>query len=220
MANEPGSPRKGARNTGATREALMNAATDLFAQRGFEGTRVDQIAETAGVNKAMISYHFGGKGALYNEILRETFADAHRRFEAIRHSDAPADERLRAFIQTFADLALRRPALPAMVLREVMSGGLHIEKDLLPKLLAIFGLVQEIIDQGIEQGTFSAVNPYLTHISLLGSLVFFFAFTPIRARIEDGRLPVSVAEVREYVRHLQQVLGRGLAPTVQDPAPA
>ena len=159
MANEPGSPRKGARNTGATREALMNAATDLFAQRGFEGTRVDQIAETAGVNKAMISYHFGGKGALYNEILRETFADAHRRFEAIRHSDAPADERLRAFIQTFADLALRRPALPAMVLREVMSGGLHIEKDLLPKLLAIFGLVQEIIDQGIEQGTFSGGEP-------------------------------------------------------------
>ncbi len=198
----------------------MNAATDLFALRGFEGTRVDRIAETAGVNKAMISYHFGGKNALYNEILRETFADAHRRFAEIRDSDAAADERLRAFIQTFADLSIRRPALPAMVLREVMSGGLHIEKDLLPKLLAIFGLVQDIIDQGIAEGTFSAVNPYLTHISLLGSLVFFFAFTPIRASLEEGRLPVGVAEVREYVRHLQYVLGRGLAPTLPSPEPA
>jgi len=85
----------------------------------------------------MISYHFGGKGALYNEILRQTFPEAHRRFAAIRDSDAPADERLRALIQSFADLSLLRPALPAMVLCEVMSGGLHIEKDLLPKLLAI-----------------------------------------------------------------------------------
>lgn len=220
MPDTPIPPRKPSRHTGAARQALLNAATDLFAQRGFEGTRVDQIAETAGVNKALISYHFGGKGALYNEILRETFADAHRRFAAIRDSDAPADERLRAFIQSFAELSLLRPALPAMVLREVMSGGLHIEKDLLPKLLAIFGLVQEIVAQGIAEGTFSAVNPYLTHISLLGSLVFFFASTPIRSRLEEGGLPVSVAEVREYVRHLQQVLGRGLAPPIVIPEPA
>ena len=220
MASQPNSPSKGTRNPGATRQALIDAATSLFAQRGFEGTRVDQIAETAGVNKAMISYHFGGKSALYNEILRKTFADAHRRFSAIRSSDALADLRLRAFIQTFADLSLQHPALPAMVLREVMSGGLHIEKDLLPRLLAIFGLVQEIIDQGIQEGTFSAVDSYLTHISLLGSLVFFFTFTPIRARLEEGGLPISVPDVREYVRHLQQVLGRGLAPTTPSPEPA
>ena len=220
MIDKPIMSRKSVGKTEATREALMSAATDLFAQRGFEGARVDKIAETAGVNKAMISYHFGGKAALYNEILRETFADAHRRFAAIRESDAPANERLRAFIQAFADLSLLRPALPGMVLREMLSGGLHIEKGLLPKLLAIFSLVQDIINQGIAEGTFSAVNPYLTHISLLGSLVFFFASIPIRVRLEESRLPVGIEEVREYVHHLQQVLGRGLAPTLPSPEPA
>ena len=59
MASQPNSPSKGTRKPGATRQALIDAATSLFAQRGFEGTRVDQIAETAGVNKAMISYYFG-----------------------------------------------------------------------------------------------------------------------------------------------------------------
>ncbi len=205
--------RKGA----ATREALMSVATDLFADQGFDGTSVEQITAGAGVNKAMISYHFGGKRRLYNEILSATFSEAHRRFHAIRESDAPADKRLRDFIQTFADLATLSPALPTMVLREALSGGLHIDAKLLPQFLEIFRLVQEIIDQGIEEGTFSAVNPYLTHVSLLGSLVFFFALKPIRSRLADGKLPTSASEVREFVRHLQTIMAHGLAPA--DPTP-
>jgi len=205
------------RKTETTREALMDAATELFARRGFEGASVEQITDRAGVNKAMVSYHFGGKQGLYNEILSATFSEAHRRFRAIRESDASADVRLREFIQTFADLATLRPALPTMVLREALSGGLHIDAHLLPQFLEIFSLVQQIIDQGIEDGTFSTVNPYLTHVSLLGSLVFFFALKPIRARLPEGKLPSSVPEVKEFVRHLQEIMTRGLAPV--DPEP-
>lgn len=200
-----------------TREGLMSAATELFANFGFDGTSVEQITDRAGVNKAMVSYHFGGKRGLYNEILAATFSEAHKRFRAIRESDAAADVRLREFIQTFADLATLRPALPTMVLREALSGGLHIDAQLLPQFLEIFRLVQEIIDQGIEDGSFAAVNPYLTHVSLLGSLVFFFALKPIRSRLGDGKLPTSVPEVREFVRHVQEMMVRGLAPI--DPAP-
>lgn len=190
----------------------MDAAIDMFASRGFEGTRVDQLADQAGVNKAMISYHFGGKRGLYNEILSATFEEADRRFGAIERSDASADVRLLEFIRVFADMAMTRPALPLMVLREVLSGGLHIDDHLLPQFLALFRLVQGIIDQGIKEGTFKAVNPYLTHISLLGSLVFYFAFLPIRKTIGEGKLPPGVPEVKEYVRHLQDIIVRGLIP--------
>lgn len=205
------------RGAEATREALLDAATELFAARGFDGTRVDQIADQAGVNKALISYHFGGKRGLYNDILAATFSEAHRRFKAIDESPAPADERLREFIQTFADLATLRPALPTMVLREVLSGGLHVDDQLLPQFLALFRLVQGIVDQGIEQGTFTAVNPYLTHISLLGSLVFYFAFRPLGAKFVDAKLPTGVPDVRQYVRHLQEMATQGLRPRDPDP---
>lgn len=212
--------RRPGRDAEATRDALLDAATELFAARGFDGTRVDQIAEQAGVNKALISYHFGGKQGLYNEILSATFSEAHRRFKAIDDSPAPADERLREFIQTFADLATLRPALPTMVLREVLSGALHVDEQLLPQFLALFRLVQGIVDQGIEEGTFTAVNPYLTHISLLGSLVFYFAFRPLGAKFVDGKLPAGVPEVRQYVRHLQDMMTQGLRPHDPEPEPA
>src|SRR5215831_4871619 len=56
------------RDAAATREALLAAGTELFAERGYDGVPVWSIARAAGVNKAMISYHFGGKLNLYQTI--------------------------------------------------------------------------------------------------------------------------------------------------------
>lgn len=211
--------KKRRRSSEATREALIDAATALFAERGFEGTRVDQIAQSAGVNKAMISYHFGGKKSLYNEILATTLNEAHDRFHEIRYSEAPADERLRDFIFAFADLAATQPALPVMIIREVLSGGLHIDEDLLPRFLELFKLVQGIIDQGVREGTFTNVNSYVTHLSLLGSLVFFFATKQVRELLADSPLPSNVPEVRAFVRDLERTMRRGLAASTPASAP-
>lgn len=54
-----------------TRERLIEAATTLFAQRGFDGTSVKELADAAGVNVSLISYHFGGKENLYRACLEQ-----------------------------------------------------------------------------------------------------------------------------------------------------
>ena len=97
-----------------------------------------------------------------------------------------------------------------MVIREVLSGGLHIDEDLLPRFLELFKLVQDIIDQGVREGTFTNVNSYVTHLSLLGSLVFFFATKQMRELLANAPLPSSVPEVREFVRDLERTMRRGL----------
>ena len=203
---------KGERDTASTREALMNAATEIFAERGFDGSRVDLIAERAGVNKAMINYHFGGKKGLYAAILEAALAVAQDRFRRIRGSTEPADIRLREFIDTFGDLSTLRPGLPAMVLREVISGGMHIDEELLPYFLEIFSLVHEIIHQGVRERSFRNVDPFLTHLSLLGSLVFYFATIPLRRKfIDEGKFPALDPTPTEYVEHIQELMIRGLS---------
>ncbi|HMC83468.1 MAG TPA: helix-turn-helix domain-containing protein, partial [Candidatus Polarisedimenticolia bacterium] len=111
----------------ATREALLDAATELFARRGFDGASVELIARKAGVNKAMINYHFRGKKGLYDAILAATFAPAGERLKEIRGSSREADVRLREFIDLFVETVAGRPHLPAMILREVLAGGTHLE---------------------------------------------------------------------------------------------
>ena len=52
-----------------TTARILDAATDIFAEAGFNGALMDEIARRAGVNKAMIYYHIGAKEALYAEVL-------------------------------------------------------------------------------------------------------------------------------------------------------
>ena len=107
-----------------------------------------------------------------------------------------------------------------MVIREVLSGGLHIDADLMPRFLELFKLVQGIIDQGVREGTFTNVNSYVTHLSLLGSLVFFFATKQVRELLTASPKPSKIPEVRAFVRDLDRTMRRGLAAPATEPKTA
>jgi AcrR family transcriptional regulator len=193
------------------REALMTAATTLFAERGFDGTTVEMVARRARANKAMISYYFGGKAGLYSTILEDTLASAHGRLQAVLESPGPADERLRRFASIFVEAASRRPGFPAMVLREALSGGQHLRREALPGFVGIFTMVREIIEQGMRQGTFRAVNPFCAHLTLIGSLIFFFATRPFRDRlVREAGPPLAPIPPEEFLRHTQDLMIAGL----------
>lgn len=201
------------RDPEATRAALMAAATELFAERGFSGARTEEIARRAGVNKAMINYHFGGKGALYETILVSSLTRITDRLRGLVSSNLPARDLLRALLDTLADLHRSRPALSAMTLREAMSGGQHLSDEALPHFIKVFGMVREIVDRGIREGAFRPVDPLLTHLTILGSVMFFFATTPMRERLlREGRLgPTEPPTPERFIDHLDDLFSRGLA---------
>ncbi|HEY3101493.1 MAG TPA: TetR/AcrR family transcriptional regulator [Methylomirabilota bacterium] len=197
----------------ATREALLAAGAELFADRGYDGVPVTAIAQKAGVNKAMINYHFGGKRKLYLTIVSATFADIVARVEALADSRRPAPDVLRELIAAVGDLATRRhPHFCAMMLREVVAGGKHLDPELIDKPARILGAVQRIVERGVADGDFRPVDPLLTHLSLVGSLVFFFATARFRERVLTARRPrIAPPAAAAYVKHMQDLLTHGLA---------
>src|SRR5438876_5025499 len=70
-----GSRRARRRDAAATRDALLAAGTELFAERGYDGVPVWAVAQKAGVDKAMINYHFGGKRKLYRANVSASFGE-------------------------------------------------------------------------------------------------------------------------------------------------
>jgi TetR/AcrR family transcriptional regulator len=201
------------RDAAATREALMTAGAELFAERGYEGVPVAVIAQKAGVNKAMINYHFGGKRKLYLAIVGASFAEIVAGVETLAESSRPAPEALRELVAVVGELASRRhPHFCAMMLREVMAGGKHLDPEVIDKPARILGAVQRIVARGVRDGDFRPVDPLLTHLSLVGSLVFFFATTRFRERVLANRRPViKPPEAAAYVKHIQDLLTHGLA---------
>jgi TetR/AcrR family transcriptional regulator len=200
------------RDPEATRHALLAAGTELFAERGYHGVPLSTIADRAGVNKAMISYHFGGKRKLYRAIITATFADIVARAERLPESGRPAPDLLRELVALIADTATRRnPHFPAMMLREVLAGGKYLGPETLAYPLRVAEVVRRIVERGAREGTFRPVDPLLTHLSLVGSLLFFFATTRLRERLASEERLRAVPGAAGYVKHVQELLIHGLA---------
>src|SRR5947207_5435679 len=96
-------PRPAAAAPDPTREKLLAAAAEVFAEAGFRNATVREICQRAGANIAAVNYHFGDKEKLYLEVLRRTQEDAFQKFPPDYgvKSNASAEEKLKAFVHSF-----------------------------------------------------------------------------------------------------------------------
>ena len=216
----PSTDRARRRDAAGTRDALLAAGAELFAEHGYDGVPVADIAQRAGVNKAMINYHFGRKRQLYLAIVGATFDEIVASVERLATAPRPAPQLLRELIAVVSEAVTRRhPHFCTMMLREVLAGGSNIEPMLVTHPVRLLSAVQDIVARGVRSGEFRPVDPVLTHLSLVGSLVFFFATQRFRERVLAQRRPaVKPPDATAYVKHMQDLLTRGLAAHTPRPA--
>jgi TetR/AcrR family transcriptional regulator len=88
----------------STRDAVFAAAARLFSSRGFDGVSMDDLARDAGVNKAMIYYHFAGKLALYRTIVSDGLQAMNATIGALAASADPPPLQLDRFIEAFVHM--------------------------------------------------------------------------------------------------------------------
>jgi TetR/AcrR family transcriptional regulator len=206
------------RNAEVTKEALKGAARQVFAQQGFEGGRTRDIAARARTNAALISYHFGGKGGLFTAVVLEDVIVARESLTRAMDAAGSPSERLGAFMRAMADVARERPTFLPLLARELMSAGCHLEPHVEEEFFGFFHLVRDTLREGIEAGEFRPVDPYSTHISLIGGLVWFGLTEPLRERtLAEGRPPAPIPTWPGYVEHMWQLMLRGLAPSRERP---
>ena len=163
--------RKNATAAVSTRDAVFDSAATLFAKGGFDGVSVDDIARDAGVNKAMIYYHFADKLALYRAVL----ADGLSRMGATVHdiasaADTPATK-LDRFIEAFVRMTETRPWMPALMLREIAEGAPRLDADTMSHMRVVIMSFAAILKQGQEAGVFRRVHPILAYESVIGPII-------------------------------------------------
>jgi TetR/AcrR family transcriptional regulator len=169
----------------ASKARLLRAAADEFAARGFDGAKVDRIARRAGVNKAMVYYHFHNKAALYREILAGLFQGLAAAVEGRRAEGGCAEAQLRAFIHTVSRVATTEPHFPAIWLREMAEGGRHVDAGVVGSIRGILVTLKNILDQGRHEGAFKPAHPLVTQMGIVAPLLLFAASAPARDRFSQ-----------------------------------
>jgi AcrR family transcriptional regulator len=107
----------------STCDCILQAATQEFARKGFDGARVDEIAHYARVNKATIYYRIGDKEALYEAVLSQIHSQLADRLADETATLNDPREQLRRYIEIFAEEVDAQPFTSAIMMREIASGG-------------------------------------------------------------------------------------------------
>ncbi len=191
------SPRR-TRDADASRARIFAAAAEEFAAHGFDGAKVDRIAERASVNKAMLYYHYADKSALYTAVVGDMFASIAVQMRALRAAGGPPDIQLRAFVDVIAREGRARPHFPGMWLRELADGGAHLDATTFEHIVTIVSTLGEIVRTGAAAGQFAPMPPFLVQMGIVGPLFLFLATRPMRQRVK-ACLPQPQTEVDDDV---------------------
>jgi AcrR family transcriptional regulator len=152
----------------STRSALVDSAVELFTQRGYAGTSLDEVAKRARVTKGALYHHFSGKQALFEAAFAQVESGVIGRLEEILRGAEPPWERaqrgLREFISSCLDPSYQRIAIHEA---PVVMGW---ERWREAEDRASFGLIRSILEDLIEAGEVESVPVEITARLLFGAL--------------------------------------------------
>ena len=194
-----------------SRARILTSAREVFALHGFAGARIDDIAEKAGINKAMLYYHVGDKDQIYAAVLIETIDSAFATLEEATRGLSTPRARLERIFETMAAFGTSNREFVPIMLREVASGARTLPDEMLPRMARIFRMVAESLADGVADGSFRPVDPLLTHVSLIGTMMFLVASEPVRERLARAAgLPVIKQTPEDLARHLRSLFLDGI----------
>jgi len=150
------------------KEEILDVATRLFAERGYDGTSMNDVAERVGMRKASLFYHFATKDALYEAVLDRLVASLQTALEAIYVSSGTYQDRLDAVTDTVVTLLSSHPYAARLLLREAMDWGPVIRGKLLERILLVLEAGAAWLRAGQEQGAFVEGDPKQLVLSSIG----------------------------------------------------
>ncbi|HEU5206062.1 MAG TPA: TetR/AcrR family transcriptional regulator [Gaiellaceae bacterium] len=134
------------------RKLILDAAIRVFADRGYHGSRVGDIAEDAGVAHGLLYHYFSSKEEVLRTIFAENWGELIGRFRAVEESDEPAGQKLEGIAKILLRTWRNDPALVTVMVREVARSE-HLQGQVV-EVREAFAILERVIAAGQAAGEF------------------------------------------------------------------
>ena len=115
-------------NDKLTEEKIFEAATDVFVEKGLDGARMQDIADHAGINKALLHYYFRTKDKLFNAVFEMIAIKIFKKFAPVFDDNLTLEEKIRFFFREHISFLQANSRLPGFLLNEVNRNPARIKK--------------------------------------------------------------------------------------------
>ncbi len=186
---------------GTTEEKILEAAKNVFIRKGMYGARMQEIADEAGINKAMLHYYFRSKDKLFDAIFQEAFHEFAPKAFSILQGDLPIEEKISRFVSNYIDVVSANPFLPIFIINEINQNP-----DRLNHITNILGMVKEELYKDmkvkVEDGEFREIDPVQLLINIMAMSIFPFLVRPII----QGAFEYSDEKYREFLEERKKLI--------------
>lgn len=212
-----------AADTDTTRERLLEAAGEIFAEKGFEAATVRDICNAGGANVAAVNYYFGDKQRLYVEAVVRAHRWRMEQFEFPKWSaDTPATQKLRDFITTFLRRVLTGPGdtwHTRLIMREIAHPSEAcaelVQSSIRPQFEVLIGILRELVPPGSSDEKIHRLA-----FSIVGQCLFYHFADPVVQNLLDP-VEYESLDVQKLADHVTEFSLRGLGtPTSLSQAPS
>jgi AcrR family transcriptional regulator len=188
---------------------ILQAAWEVFLEKGFSGARMQEIADRAGINKALLHYYFRNKQTLFGAVFETSAGKFFPRMREILNSDEPLIQKIESFIDSYLEMLIQNPKVPGFIISEMNRN---------PDMIAAFILVHDNrpdpgkfflqVQEESAAGRIRPIHPAHLMLNIMSACIFpfigktmFRTITGITESAYDEILRERKSEVSRLILH-------------------
>ena len=154
-----------------TEQKILEAAKKIFHQKGFDGARMQEIADEAGINKALVHYYYRSKDNLFEAVFEDALSQLVGKLGEIFYSELTLQSKIEIFLNYYLTFLSQNSYLPMFILNSLYNKPEHFKALLEKKLFSPNRLILQIKQQLKEEMNLD-IDPLLMYINILSVCVF------------------------------------------------
>lgn len=196
-----------------TEQQIFDAARKVFLKKGLDGARMQEIADEAGINKALLHYYFRSKEKLFEGIFNEAFGKISQGIQELVHVEMSVLEKLEGLVNIYIDTLSENRYLPIFVLGEMQHHPEKFEKIISTHIVEHLKKFLVQVEDEIKSGKIKPVNPAHLLVNVLSMVIFPFAAYPLVSIIYSKQMNVDGGQFfRERKKELYEFIENALDP--------
>ena len=188
----------------STEEKILNAAKEVFMKYGLYGARMQDIADTAGINKALLHYYFRNKEKLFDRVFENALSRFFEQSQVFENRDLPIKERLFIYVSNIIDFFAEYPQMSMFIIKEIGNNpDLFRQKIIAAKKNKSMRLIQEL-EEAIKNEEIKKIDTAMFLINIQSLCSFPFLASPmfkhsLKSHGKDWSIDFSTVKLKHSV---------------------